>query len=105
MRTLRNRQYESDHIREYLHLYSENSESIHSKYEEQQKHRIYQEHFKKLGKDCRKVLTLFFKGYSVKEIADKMRYKNEKYAKRRKYLCKEELVKSIKQDKRFKDLS
>jgi RNA polymerase sigma factor (sigma-70 family) len=63
--------------------------------EEMEKYRLYQEHFLTLGEDCRKVLLLFMKKMPLREIATEMGYKTEKYAKTRKYLCKEELKKRI----------
>ncbi|PKP48821.1 MAG: hypothetical protein CVT94_07075 [Bacteroidetes bacterium HGW-Bacteroidetes-11] len=63
--------------------------------DEMEKYRLYQQHFLTLGEDCQKVLLLFMKKQSLKEIALEMGYKTEKYAKTRKYLCKEELKKRI----------
>ncbi|MCD6658854.1 MAG: sigma-70 family RNA polymerase sigma factor [Lentimicrobium sp.] len=63
--------------------------------EEMEKYRLYQQHFLTLGEDCQKVLLLFMKKLSLKDIAAEMGYKTEKYAKTRKYLCKEELKKRI----------
>lgn len=63
--------------------------------EEAEKYRLYQQHFFTLGEDCQKVLLLFMKKQSLKEIALEMGYKTENYAKTRKYLCKEELKKRI----------
>lgn len=63
--------------------------------DELEKFRLYQQHFLTLNKDCQKVLLLFMKNMSLKEIAVEMGFKTEKYAKTRKYLCKEELKKRI----------
>ncbi len=60
-----------------------------------EKLRLYQQHFLTLSNDCQKVLILFMKKMSSKAIAQEMGFKNEKYAKTRKYLCKEELKKRI----------
>ncbi len=60
-----------------------------------EKFRLYQQHFFTLSGDCQKVLQLFMKKMSLKEIAEEMGFKTEKYAKTRKYLCKEELKKRI----------
>jgi RNA polymerase sigma factor (sigma-70 family) len=54
--------------------------------------------FNKLKPDCQKVLTLFYDDCSYEEIAEKMKLKNETYARRKKYLCKEALMEIIKQD-------
>lgn len=63
--------------------------------EELEKFRLYQQHFLSLSNDCQKVLMLFMKKIPLREIAVEMGYKTEKYAKTRKYLCKEELKKRI----------
>lgn len=64
-------------------------------HEELEKFRLYQEHFLSLGGDCQKVLRLFMNKVSLRDIASEMGFKTEKYAKTRKYLCKEELKKRI----------
>jgi len=69
-----------------------------------EKYRLYQKHFKNLGKDCQKILQLFFDRVPIKQIAKIMGYQSEKYAKKRKYKCKEYLIKSIKQDIEYKKI-
>lgn len=63
-----------------------------------ERYRLYQKHFLNLGKDCQKVLQLYFDKVPLKNIAQIMGFKSEKYAKKRKFKCKEYLIKSIKQD-------
>jgi len=50
------------------------------------------------------VLKLFSEGSSYEEIARKMGMKNEAYARRKKYLCKEALMEIIKTDPEYHDL-
>ncbi len=69
-----------------------------------EKYRLYQKHFKNLGKDCQKILQLFFDKVPLRQIAQIMGYQSDKYAKKRKYKCKEYLVKSIKQDIEYKKI-
>ena len=69
-------------------------------YTEMELHRIIQLHFLSLTEDCQKVLRLFTKNVSIREIAEIMGFKTENYAKTRKYLCKEELKKRIANDPR-----
>jgi RNA polymerase sigma factor (sigma-70 family) len=59
--------------------------------------------FNRLKPDCQTVLTLFYDGYSYEEIAAKMSLKNETYARRKKYLCKESLMEFIKEDPEYQD--
>ncbi|MFO8129663.1 MAG: sigma-70 family RNA polymerase sigma factor [Bacteroidales bacterium] len=64
----------------------------------EERYKLYQNHFLSLSKDCQQVLRLFMDKVSLKEIAKIMGYTSEKYAKKRKYQCKEILVKRIKND-------
>jgi RNA polymerase sigma factor (sigma-70 family) len=57
--------------------------------------------FIKLKPDCQNVLTLYYDGYSYEEIAEKAGLKNETYARRKKYLCKEALMEIIKEDPEY----
>jgi len=63
--------------------------------------KLYQKHFLTLSEDCQKVLRLFFAKQSLMEISQTMGYGSEKYAKKRKFQCKEILVKRIKNDPEF----
>lgn len=71
---------------------------------ESEKYRLFQRHFLKLSKDCQKVLKLFMSKASLKEIAEEMGFKTEKYAKTRKFLCKEILKKNIISDPKWKKI-
>ena len=66
--------------------------------------RLYQIHFFGLSNDCQKLLTLFCNKTSLKEIANIMGFKTEKYAKTRKFMCKNQLRKKIMNDPRCKYL-
>jgi len=59
--------------------------------------------FLKLKPDCQTVLTMFSDGYSYEEIAAKMNLKNEMYARRKKYLCKEALLELVKKDPEYQE--
>ena len=76
-------------------IYDDNLEKV---AELNERYRLYQKHFANLGKDCQKVLQLYFDKVPLKNIAQIMGFKSEKYAKKRKFKCKEYLIKSIKQD-------
>ena len=66
--------------------------------------RIYQIHFLTLPEDCQKVLKLFLCKTTLKDIAIIMGFRDESYAKTRKYLCKNMLRKRILKDPRCKFL-
>ncbi|MDP4184606.1 MAG: sigma-70 family RNA polymerase sigma factor [Bacteroidota bacterium] len=78
------------------------SEDLIEDIDKHDRYRLYQKHFKSLGADCQKILQLYFDKVSLKQITQIMGYKSELYAKKRKYKCKEYLVKSIKQDLEYK---
>ncbi|MDA7625714.1 RNA polymerase subunit sigma, partial [bacterium] len=80
----------------------EDKVNIESELIEMEKRRFYKEKFSLLGVDCQSVLQSFFDGRSLKEIALKMGYTNE-YVKRKKFKCKEKLVKLIKGDRQFSE--
>ncbi len=69
---------------------------------ENHKYNLYQRHFLALSEDCQKVISMFLKKLSLREIAERMGYKTEKYAKTRKFLCKETLKKNILNDPNYK---
>jgi RNA polymerase sigma factor (sigma-70 family) len=65
--------------------------------------RIMSKALLKLKPDCQKTLTLFSDGCSYEEIAFKMNFKNETYARRKKYLCKEALIELVKEDPEYQE--
>ena len=84
--------------------YIELSEDTQVLMENSERYRLYQYYFKSLSEDCRKVLELSLQKVPLKKIAGIMGYKSEKYAKKRKFICKERLVQRIKSDPKFKEL-
>ncbi len=66
--------------------------------------RIVTRSFALLAEDCQRILTLFGEGLSYGEIARRMGFKSEEYARRKKYLCKEALMEIIKTDPEYQDL-
>jgi RNA polymerase sigma factor (sigma-70 family) len=65
--------------------------------------RIISRVFEKLKPDQQMVLSLFSDGHSYEEIAIKMNLKNEVYARRKKYLCKEALLELVKEDPEYQE--
>lgn len=72
--------------------------------DEQDRMRLYRAKFSLLGEDCRKLLQLFFEGISMSEIAAKLGFASEGYAKKRKFQCKQKLVTAIQSDPLYKEL-
>ena len=64
---------------------------------------MYRKHFAQLSADCQKVLGMFFKGHSLREIAQEMEF-TEAYAKKRKFTCQKHLIQSIEEDSLYKEL-
>ena len=64
---------------------------------------VYRKHFKQLNEDCRKVLGMFLKGHSLREIAAEMGF-TEMYAKKRKFTCQKNLITAIEQDVNYQEL-
>ena len=62
---------------------------------------LIRKHFINIPKDCQKILKMFSKNVSNKQIAEKMGFKSEDYAKFRKHKCKGFLIKKIKKDKLY----
>jgi RNA polymerase sigma factor (sigma-70 family) len=73
-------------------------------YEINEKYKLYQDHFKRLSYNCQKIMELFLAGIPLKEISHIMGFKGDQYVKKRKHICKEKLVESIKKDPRFESL-
>lgn len=86
---------------EFVELNEDVLQTIH----ENERNLIFQKHFNTLAVQCQKVLKLFFEGSSMKEISEELGYKNEEYARKKKYLCKKNLISNIKKDPSFKELA
>ena len=65
--------------------------------------RVVTRAFQKLKPDQQLILSLFSEGLSYEEIALKMNLKNELYARRKKYLCKEALLDLVKEDSEYQE--
>jgi RNA polymerase sigma factor (sigma-70 family) len=89
-----------DDIREYITFSASDDEQI----EESAEYKLYQKHFQKLGDECKKLLQLFYDKVPYREIAKKMNYKSIGLVKKKKFKCKEFLLKSIREDPEFKSM-
>jgi RNA polymerase sigma factor (sigma-70 family) len=79
----------------------EDAENFREMLTESEKYKLFQKHFSLLKKDEQKVLSLYMSKVPAKEIAKIMGFKSDKYAKFRKYLCKEKLKNMIVNDEEF----
>lgn len=73
-------------------------------FDDQMLERVVTDAFQKLQTDCQTMLKLFSEGLTYEEIALKMNFKNETYARRKKYLCKEALIEIIKEYPEFPEI-
>lgn len=81
----------------------EDEHDIVKEIEEREQKKLFREKLEELGEECKKVLKQFFLGVPLKEIAIDLNY-TENYIKKKKFNCKEALVKKIRSDRRFKEL-
>lgn len=70
-------------------------------YNNQLLERILTRAFTKLKPDQQIVLNMFAEGKTYEEIAHNLDLKNEEYARRKKYLCKEALMDLVKEDPEY----
>lgn len=73
--------------------------------EENEKNLIMNRYLGQLGEDCQKLLKLFFAGHSMKDIAREMNYSSDRYARKRKFSCKEVLLELVRKDPRYQELT
>lgn len=66
--------------------------------------RIVARAMEKLNPDCREIIALFLDKVPYDEIARKLGLKDENYARRKKYLCKEALMELVKSDPEYCDI-
>lgn len=65
---------------------------------------VYRRNFARLSSECQKILTYFFNGYSMKEIVKKLKFPSDAFARKKKFNCKNELVKLVEADSYYHEL-
>ena len=78
-------------------------ESIEEQIVYSEKEQLYFKYFDQLDEKCRNILRWFFDKVSLAEIAVKLD-SSENYIKKRKFMCKEKLVKAIQADPTYLEL-
>ena len=71
---------------------------------EHEQYKLYQSKFQLLSDGCRELLQLAFEGKSTKEITAIMELSSEQYTRKRKFKCKEKLIRLIRSDVTYKQL-
>ncbi|MCB0547638.1 MAG: sigma-70 family RNA polymerase sigma factor [Phaeodactylibacter sp.] len=69
-----------------------------------ERYQLYREKFRKLSEGCRRVLSLALEGLSMRDIAYKLGFASEGYARKRKFKCKQKLMQLVRMDARYPEL-
>lgn len=69
-----------------------------------EKRKIILDHFNELSQECRKVLELYLSRTSIREMTELLSYSSEQYTMNRRYSCKNRLIKSIRNNPKYKEL-
>lgn len=77
---------------------------LEKKLERSEREQLFFKHFDGLGEQCRKIMQWFFDKVSLREIAERLDT-SENYIKKRKFNCKEKLIKTIQADPLFNELN
>jgi len=72
--------------------------------EEQARFQLYRKKFRQLGEGCQQLLRLSLKGLKMKEIVRQLGLSSEQYARKKKFKCKEQLVRLVQADADYEDL-
>lgn len=68
-----------------------------------QRRRLFLKHFQRLGESCRQILELYFQKVPMRQIAQRLQT-TEGYLKKRKFVCKEKVVKAIQRDPLYEEM-
>ena len=63
--------------------------------ENENRTKLYHISFLKLSKECQYLLKLMAKGFSVKELAEALKYKSTGFTYKKRRICKQRLIKLI----------
>lgn len=89
----------SDQDMEYIDEGPEKDE-----WEEQARYQMYRRKLRQLGEGCQNLLQLSMQGLSMKQIVARLGISSEQYARKKKFKCKEQLVRLIKADPDYEAL-
>lgn len=68
------------------------------------KYRIFQKHFFTISQKCQELLSMYLEGSDMASIAKKFEFSSVSYARKRKFQCKEQLIKRIEEDIDFQQI-
>ena len=78
-------------------------QDLEKRLERSEREQLFFKHFDLLGEQCRKIMMWFFDKVTLSEIASRLDT-SENYIKKRKFICKEKLVKAVQSDPAFSEL-
>lgn len=73
--------------------------------EKSEKDKLFWDAFHQLGQDCQRIMQLFFNKVKMEAIVQQLGLSSVSFAKKKKFQCKEKLVKLVKADRRYQELS
>lgn len=88
---------------DYDNYVDENSNII-KVYEYNERLSFYRRIFEQLSEDCKKILQMVMKSFTIQEITKIMGYSSEQHTKNRRYRCKKALVNRIMQNPEYYEL-
>lgn len=71
---------------------------------EEERRKLFKSHFTKLSEGCKDLFIHFFKGMSMENIASILNLGSAGYVRKKKHLCQERLIASIKSDPLYNEL-
>lgn len=78
--------------------------NLEQRLERSEKEQLFFKYFDSLGEQCQKIMQWFFDKVPLREIAQRLET-SENYIKKRKFVCKEKLIKAIQADPMFQELN
>lgn len=84
--------------------YIDESSNIIKTYEYNERLSLYRRIFEQLSEDCKKILQMVMKSFTISEITKIMGYSSEQHTKNRRYRCKKALVNRIMQNPEYYEL-
>jgi RNA polymerase sigma factor (sigma-70 family) len=89
-------------LKEVAHVAeSETAYNVHSHDESKA---LFEKHFNRLAPDCQKLLRLYFNGFTIEDIQKEMGISSIEKTSDKKYRCKKDLIKRIKNDPEFRKI-
>lgn len=73
-------------------------------FEDAEKTQIYLRHLNNLSCECKEILIMFYDKIPMKEIAKHFGLRDVKYARKKKYRCKDFLIRSIMEDPKYNEI-